>query len=60
MTTEQKIGKFLAAVVVLAVMPLAYMWAWNQLFSQFYTFEYTFWNWAAVAILTRTIKLTVK
>ena len=60
MTADQKIGKFMAGVIVLAVMPLLWILAWNHLFSNFYTIEYTFLNWAAVAVISGTIKLTAK
>lgn len=38
-------------VAMLVLVPLAYIWAWNQLFGSFLLIQYTFWNWLAVVIL---------
>lgn len=46
------IGKVMAAFLIAILMPFAYIWAWNQLFSQFLVIDYDFWDWLAVALLT--------
>ena len=44
-------GALIGFVILLALVPLAYIWAWNQLFGSFLLIQYTFWNWLAVLIL---------
>ena len=42
------IALLVLAIVILAIGPLFALWSWNQLFGEFKTFDYNFWNWAAV------------
>ena len=48
--TSEALGAILAGLVLLALIPFAYIWAWNQLFGSLLMIEYTFWNWLAVMI----------
>lgn len=47
--------KIAAAVFVfaalVALVPLAFIWGWNQLFGALHTIEFTFWNWLGVIAL---------
>lgn len=38
-------------LVIIALLPVAFIWGWNQLFGVIYPIEYTFWNWLAVSAL---------
>jgi hypothetical protein len=60
MSKTSAIGTILGALVIALLMPLAYIWAWNQLFSQFLIIDYSFWNWLAVALLTGWITVRRK
>ena len=44
------IGMIALVVVLLAVGPLAVIWAWNTLFPAVVV-QFTFWTWLAVVIL---------
>ncbi len=46
------LGAILGTLLIVAIAPLIYMWAWNQLFGSLLTIEYTFWNWLATFALT--------
>lgn len=50
------VAKIIAAVIVfaalVALLPFAFIWGWNQLFGVFHTIEYTFWNWLGVIALS--------
>jgi hypothetical protein len=46
------LGAILGTLLIVAIAPLIFMWAWNQLFGTFLTIEYTFWNWLAALVLT--------
>lgn len=39
------------AAIFIVFAPLAYIWAWNQLFGSALMIEYTFWNWLATALI---------
>ena len=49
------VAKIIAAVIVfaalVALVPFAVIWGWNQLFGAMHTIEFTFWNWLAVIAL---------
>lgn len=42
---------FAALVALVALIPFAVIWGWNQLFGAMHTIEFTFWNWLAVIAL---------
>jgi hypothetical protein len=44
-------GAVVAFLLLIALMPLAVIWGWNQLFGVLHTIEYTFWNWLGVLAL---------
>lgn len=44
-------GAVIGMLLILILMPFAYIWAWNTLFGSFLTIEYTFWNWLATFTL---------
>lgn len=44
------------ALILVAVGPLFALWGWNQLFGEYHTFEYTFWNWLAVIAISGIFK----
>lgn len=49
------VAKIIAAVIVfaalVALVPFAVIWGWNQLFGAMHMIEFTFWNWLAVIAL---------
>lgn len=49
------VAKIIAAVIVfaalVALVPFAVIWGWNQLFGAMHTIEFTFWNWLGVIAL---------
>ena len=44
-------GAVVAFLLLIALMPLAVIWGWNQLFGALHTIEYTFWTWLGVLAL---------
>lgn len=57
------VAKVIVAVIVfvfvLALLPLAFIWGWNQLFGSLHAIEYTFWNWLAVIAIGSFFNLRV-
>lgn len=45
-------GGILGTIFLIALLPLAYIWGWNQLFGKLYMIDYTFWNWLGVVALS--------
>lgn len=44
------VGLLGLTVILIVFAPLAYIWAWNQLFGSALMIEYTFWNWLAAVL----------
>lgn len=45
------VGVVIMVVVLVAIGPLACIWAWNELFGAVHTIPYTLYTWVAVMIL---------
>ncbi len=52
----------LVAVITLlvAIGPLAFIWAWNTLFGSVHTIEYTISTWLAAAVVMAALSPNVK
>lgn len=51
------IAALMGFLIVAALMPFAYIWAWNTLFESVLRIEYTFWNWLAVCVMTSMLSV---
>jgi hypothetical protein len=54
------LGAILLVVFLVAIGPLALIWAWNTLFGVFHPIPYTFWTWLASAIIMAVLAPNVR
>lgn len=54
------IGLIGLAVIIAVFAPLAYIWAWNQLFGSLLTIQYTFWNWLAAIVFVNLFTSSIR
>lgn len=47
-------------VLLIAIGPLAFIWAWNTLFGSLHLIEYTFATWLAAAVIMAALSPNVK
>ncbi len=47
-------------VLLIAIGPLAFIWAWNTLFGSVHVIEYTFSTWLAAAVIMAALSPNVK
>ncbi len=47
-------------VLLVAIGPLAFIWAWNTLFGSVHVIEYTFSTWLAAAVVMAALSPNVK
>ena len=50
------VGTILALGIVIILLPIVQIWAWNVLFGSFITIELNFVNWLAVSVIGSIFK----